>query len=68
MRKRGPDPEVTVESLVDRIAAERKAIRAQLSAPPRRKGDARPKGKDGGNKDGSKLREIFRQYEGLLDT
>jgi hypothetical protein len=62
MRKRDQATDLNLDEVVERIAAERKAIRARLAAPPRRKGDARTK-----TRERSKLRELFRQYEGLLD-
>ncbi len=49
-----------VDNLRDRIDHERKRLRARLAQPPHRKRGAKPNER-------SKLREIFRQYEGLSD-
>ena len=59
MLKRDGDVEGVLNNLRDRIAQERKTLRARLGQPPSRK--------RGSKSERSKLREIFRQYEGLSD-
>lgn len=61
LKPNGGDLAATLSNLRDRIEQDRKALRARLAQPARRK----RRSKTGQR---SKLREIFRQYEDIANN
>jgi hypothetical protein len=64
LTKRNPEAEAqSLENLRQRVEQERKLIRARLAVPPKQKSKRNARANSRG-----KLRQIFRQFEGLNDN